>query len=129
MNAIFSSTLVVWLTPVPSDVVFEHFRALTSAPGPTSSAILLGPCRPIVEVAFPGAIFGKVAQTIEFTDTFYEERLHPQTATRLPDFKFQLLLCKVDLVTFQPVYFQRGKFHHIFLSTHQISSALQLLNF
>jgi hypothetical protein len=84
VDAILSSTFVVRLVFVPSDVIVEHHGTRTAAPGPTSSAVLLGSSSPVVQIASPGAIFGQVAQTIEFSDTVNEQRLHPQTATCLP---------------------------------------------
>jgi len=84
VDAIFPSTLVVRLVLVPCDVIIEHPGTLFAAPRPTSSAIPLGTSRPVVLVASPGAIFGQVAQTIEFLDAFDEQWLHPETATCLP---------------------------------------------
>jgi hypothetical protein len=64
VDAIFSSTFVVWLVLVPSNVVVDNPSTLLAAPGPTSSAVPLSSCCPVVEIASPVAIIGHVAQTL-----------------------------------------------------------------
>jgi hypothetical protein len=100
MDAIFFSTFVVRLVFVPSVVIVEHNGSSTATPRPTSFAIPLGSSRPVVQVASPGAIFGQVAQTLEFFETVYDQRLHPQTATRLPVLLPRHLLNKCNDLNF-----------------------------
>jgi hypothetical protein len=70
VDAIFPSTFVVWLTLVPDDAIIEDHGPRTATPGPTSSAVPLGPPCPVVKVALPRAIFCQVAQTVQFRDAF-----------------------------------------------------------
>jgi hypothetical protein len=84
VDAILPSPFVVRLVLVPGHVSVYYFGAVITTPGPTSSAVLLGSRRPVVEVAIPGSISGQVAQTLEFPCVLNEQRLHSKTATRLP---------------------------------------------